>query len=100
MDNYLKNIDVLEKKIIILLNKLKENHLKINKLSARLAEYQISDQTLKNKLSKIEDENNSLKIANNLLGSSDSKTHSKRKINKIIGEIDRCIFNLSEINTK
>lgn len=100
MDNYIKNISVLEKKIILLLNKLKDNNLEINKLSARLEEYQISEQVLKNKLTKIKNENDSLKIANNLLGSSNSKTNSRRKINKIIGEIDKCIFNLSEINTK
>ena len=100
MNNYIKNISVLEKKIILLLNKLKENHLEINNLSTELREYQVSEQALKNKLSKIEDENNSLKIANNLLGSSDSKAQSKRKINKIICEIDKCIFSLSEINTK
>ena len=100
MDNYIKNISVLEKKIILLLNKLKDNNLEINKLLARLEEYQISEQVLKNKLTKIKNENDSLKIANNLLGSSNSKTNSRRKINKIIGEIDKCIFNLSEINTK
>ena len=100
MDNYIKNISVLEKKIILLLNKLKENHLEINNLTTKLEEYQLSEQALKNKLSKIKDENNSLKIANNLLGSSDSKAQSRKKINNIICEIDKCIFSISEINTK
>ena len=97
MDNYSKNISVLEKKLILLLNKLKENHLELNKMSMRLNDYKLNEQELKNKFIKIKNENNSLKIANNLLGNSESKTYTKRKINKIINEIDKCINSLSDI---
>jgi len=97
MDNYSKNISVLEKKLILLLNKLKENHLELNKMSIRLDDYKQNELELKNKFIKIKNENNSLKIANNLLGNSESKTYTKRKINKIINEIDKCINSLSDI---
>ena len=97
MDNYSKNISVLEKKLILLLNKLKENHLELNKMSIKLNDYKQNELELKNKFIKIKNENNSLKIANNLLGNSESKTYTKRKINKIINEIDKCINSLSDI---
>ena len=100
MDNYSKNISVLEKKLIILLNKLKENHLELNKMSTRIKDYKLNEQELKNKFIKIKNENNSLKIANNLLGDSESKIYTKRKINKIINEIDKCINSLTEIEEK
>ena len=70
MDNYSKNISVLEKKLILLLNKLKENHLELNKMSIKLNDYKQNELELKNKFIKIKNENNSLKIANNLLGNS------------------------------
>ena len=100
MDNYSKNISVLEKKLILLLNKLKENHLELNKMSIRINDYKLNEQELKNKFIKIKNENNSLKIANNLLGDSESKIYTKRKINKIINEIDKCINSLTEIEEK
>ncbi|MAW49670.1 MAG: hypothetical protein ACJ0NC_03005 [Candidatus Marivariicella sp.] len=100
MDNYSKNISVLEKKLILLLNKLKENHLELNKMSIRINDYKQNELELKNKFIKIKNENNSLKIANNLLGNSESKIYTKRKINKIINEIDKCINSLSEIKEK
>jgi hypothetical protein len=100
MDNYSKNISVLEKKLILLLNKLKENHLEFNKMSIRLNDYKQNELELKNKFIKIKNENNSLKIANNLLGNSESKIYTERKINKIINEIDKCINSLSEIKEK
>ena len=100
MDNYSKNISVLEKKLILLLNKLKENHLELNKMSIKLNDYKQNELELKNKFIKIKNENNSLKIDNNLLGNSESKSYTQRKINKIINEIDKCINSLSEIKEK
>ncbi|MBL29864.1 MAG: hypothetical protein CMC81_01275 [Flavobacteriaceae bacterium] len=100
MNNYEKNMSILESKIILLLNKLKENHLELNKISQKLTTYEKTEREFKNKLIRIKKENDSLKISNSLSMNSDSKVFAKRKINKIIDEIDKCIFNLSDINMK
>ena len=88
---------VLEEKIIGLLNKLKENHLSINKYKDSNESLTDENTILKKKLLNLEEENKSLKIANNLLGSKDDKSFAKIKINNLIKEVDQCIRHLSEI---
>jgi hypothetical protein len=46
----------------------------------------------------LKEENKSLKIANNLLGSNEGKTQTKAKINSLIKEVDYCISQLTEMN--
>lgn len=43
-----------------------------------------------------EDDYKTLKFANSILGSDDSKRETKLKINTLIKEIDDCISNLSD----
>ena len=88
---------VLERKIVQLLNKLKENHLSINKLNIEKQELEQSNLDFKVQISRLKSENNTLKMANSLLGSKESKAISKRKINSLIKEVDFCINHLSEI---
>ena len=88
---------VLEEKIIGLLNKLKENHLNINKYKDSNESLTDQNKILKKKLINLEKENKSLKIANNLLGSKDDKSYAKIKISNLIKEVDQCIQHLSEI---
>ena len=88
---------VLEEKIIGLLNKLKENHLSIIKFKDSNEKLNDQNIILKEKLLNLEEENKSLKIANNLLGSKDDKSFTKIKINNLIKEVDQCIRHLSEI---
>ena len=52
----------------------------------------------KEKVSYLKSENESLKVANSLLGSEESKAVTKRKINSLIKEVDFCIHQLTEIN--
>ena len=92
------SIELLEKKIIGLLNKLKENHLNFSKLQERNSVLERSTKELAKKLLIIQDENKSLIIANNLLGSNKGKLQTKTKINSLIKEVDICINHLSEIN--
>ena len=70
---------VLEEKIIGLLNKLKENHLSINKYKDSNESLTDQNKILKKKLLNLEEENKSLKIANNLLGSKDENHLPKLK---------------------
>ena len=93
----MSNFDVLEEKIVQLLNKLKENHLLINQLEIGLKELEQESASLKKKILELKKENDSLKMANSLLGSKESKAITKRKINSLIKEVDFCIHQLSEI---
>ena len=88
---------VLERKIVQLLNKLKENHLSINKLNIEKQELEQSNLDFKVQISRLKSENDALKMANSLLGSKESKAITKRKINSLITEVDFCIDQLSEI---
>ena len=93
----MNNFDVLEEKIVQLLNKLKDNHLLINNLKNEVQELEQSNVGFKTQISQLRSDNDSLKIANSLLGSKESKAISKRKINSLIKEVDFCINHLSEI---
>ena len=91
-------IKILEEKIIVLLNKLKENHLDLVKFKDLQSSLELENKILKDKILKLEDDNKSLKVANNLLGSNEGKSQTKTKINNLIKEVDDCIQQLSEMN--
>ncbi len=93
----MNNCDVLEERIVQLLNKLKENHLLINKLETENQQFSRDSSSLKAEVSELKKENESLKMANALLGSKESKAITKRKINSLIKEVDFCIHQLSEV---
>ena len=95
--NILNHFDVLEEKIVQLLNKLKDNHFLINKLKNEVQELEESKVDFKAQISQLKLDNDSLKIVNSLIGSKESKAISKRKINSLIKEVDFCINHLSEI---
>ena len=93
----MSHFDILEERIVQLLNKLKDNHFLINKLKIESQELEESNLDFKTQISRLKSENDSLKIANSLLGSKESKAISKRKINSLIRDVDFCINHLSEI---
>ena len=93
----MNNFDVLEDRVVQLLNKLKENHLLINKLHSEKSHFEEESNSLKTQISELKKENESLRMANSLLGSKESKAITKRKINSLIKEVDFCIDQLSEI---
>ena len=93
----MNNFDVLEERIVQLLNKLKENHLLINKLETENQEFSQESSSLKTEISELKKDNESLRMANTLLGSKESKAITKRKINSLIKEVDFCINQLSEV---
>lgn len=97
MNQNLQSIKILEQKIIALLNKLKENHLNIIKSKDLQIALELENKILKDKVLKLEDDNKSLRVANNLLGSSDGKSQTKTKINNLIKEVDFCLNQLYEI---
>ena len=93
----MNNFDVLEERIVQLLNKLKENHLLINQLETDNQDLEQESSSLKTQISELKKENQSLKMVNSLLGSKESKAITKRKINSLIKEVDFCIHKLSDI---
>ena len=97
MDASRNMIDVLEQKLIALLNKLKEQHLSISQLETHNAELKRKFEIISAQIKMLKEENKSLKIANNLLGSNEGKSITKNKLNRLIKEVDICIDQLSEI---
>ena len=93
----MNNFDVLEERIVQLLNKLKENHLLINQLETDNQDLEQESSSLKTQISELKKKNQSLKMVNSLLGSKESKAITKRKINSLIKEVDFCIHQLSDI---
>jgi len=83
---------------------------KLEKLATKLDRLQRQNRELENKVSdagavinrQLEDiyllrqQNESLKMANSLLGSDENKRETKLKINSLIREIDYCIAQLSQ----
>ena len=87
----------LEEKIIALLNKLKDNHLQIQKFEKQINTLKNQQEELQEKCTNLHQENASLKVANSLLGSNESKANTKRKLNSLIKEVDQCLFQIAEL---
>jgi cobalamin biosynthesis Co2+ chelatase CbiK len=98
MSEKLSNIELLENKIITLINKLKENYLQIKTLMQEFEISSLNNNKLNKEVESLREENKSLKIANNLLGSKEGNTITKTKIKNLIKEVDYCISQVTEIN--
>lgn len=88
---------LLEEKIIVLLNKLKDNHLQLQKFESEIEAIKERNQQLQEKYTHLQQENASLKVANSLLGSNESKANTKRKLNSLIKEVDQCLYQIAEL---
>lgn len=98
MNQKTSSLVILEAKIIELLNKLKENHLDLQTLREQNTLLENEKNELKSSLQLLKEENQSLTIANNLLGSNEGNTQTKSKINSLIKEVDYCIAQITEMN--
>lgn len=98
MNHITSSLVILEAKIIELLNKLKENHLDLKTLREQNTLLENEKKELKSSLQLLKEENQSLTIANNLLGSNEGNTQTKSKINSLIKEVDYCIAQITEMN--
>ena len=98
MNHKTSGLFILEAKIIELLNKLKENHLDLKTLREQNTLLENEKKELKSSLQLLKEENQSLTIANNLLGSNEGNTQTKSKINSLIKEVDYCIAQITEMN--
>ena len=98
MNDQNKGIVLLEENIIQLLNKLKDNHLQLRRLGDLNSDLEAQKRAMEEELETLKKENQSLKMANNLLGSTEGKTVTKNKINRLIKEVDYCIHQLTELD--
>ena len=96
MSDLVEIVDSLENKVSKLLHKyeiLKQANLQ---LEEKLAIQESNQAKIKAELNSVEQENQTLKAANAMLGSNEHKRETKLKINSLIREIDQCIVQLSE----
>jgi len=84
----------VEKNIILLLNKLKDNYFLIQSLQSKLKELESTNSNFIEEINLLKQKNKSLSVANSLLGSDENKAETKDKINSLINEIDSCINQL------
>jgi len=96
MEGFLKTIDLLEVKLLRVIEKLenlKEDNLNLNQENRRL----LDDLSLKNRIIiDLEDELKAKKIANTMVGNKEDKLITKQKIGSLIRDIDKCITLVSE----
>ncbi|MFP9115356.1 hypothetical protein ACLI1A_15575 [Flavobacterium sp. RHBU_3] len=93
----------LSKIVELLENKLERLQQKMLQLQAINSELQRSAADAaayigkqQDEISELKQQNESLRMANSLLGSDESKRETKLKINSLIREIDYCIAQLSD----
>ncbi len=89
-----EQVTEIEKNVILLLNKLKDNYLLIQSLQSKLKELESSNSNFIEEVNLLKQKNKSLSLANSLLGSDENKGDTKDKINSLIKEIDRCLNQL------
>jgi len=89
-----EQVSEIEKNVILLLNKLKDNYLLIQSLQSKLKELESSNSNFIEEINLLKQKNKSLSLANSLLGSDENKGDTKDKINSLIKEIDTCLNQL------
>ena len=89
-----EQVTEIEKNVILLLNKLKDNYLLIQSLQSKLKELESSNSNFIEDINLLKQKNKSLSLANSLLGSDENKGDTKDKINSLIKEIDTCLNQL------
>ena len=96
MSAMIELVDSLENKVSKLLHQLEIQRQLNRKLTEELRDSNGRNKQLQSTIEEWEDKYRSLKLAKSMLGSNESKTEAKLKINTLIREIDTCIAQLSE----
>ncbi len=89
-------VDNLENRISKLLHKFDVMKQENESLQAELTSVRAEYDKLEGDLQSSQEQVQTLKAANAMLGSTDHKRETKLKINSLIREIDHCIVQLSE----
>ena len=96
MSAMIELVDSLENKVSKLLHQLEVQQQLNQKLTEELRDSNRRNKQLQTSIEEWEEKYRSLKLAKSMLGSNESKTEAKLKINTLIREIDLCIAQLSE----
>lgn len=89
-------VDSLEYKLKQLLRKMEVLEKRNRELESKLSESAMANGSQLEEIMMLKKQNETLKMANSLLGSDDNKRETKLKINSLIREIDYCIAQLSD----
>ena len=96
MSNLTELIDSLEVKFSKMYHKLDTLEKKNQELSDELTQFKENNKKQLKNIGDLQNQLESLKTVNAILGSDDNKRETKLKINSLIREIDYCIAQLSE----
>lgn len=96
MSNLTEVVDSLETRISTLLMRYKALQERLDILEGTIVNLDAENSALKQEIAQKQQEFNTVKTANALLGSNDYKRETKLKINALIREIDACVVALSE----
>ena len=94
MNNSEEQVVEIEKNVVLLLIKLKDNYYLIQSLQSKLKELEFSNSNFIEEINLLKQKNKTLSVANSLLGSDENKGETKEKINSLIKEINMCINQL------
>mgnify|MGYP006423390913 CR=1 FL=1 len=86
----------LHKNVPELIAKMEKYKAENKQLKEDLDKLKSENSSLELELSEVKKENQALKNVNALLGSSDFKYQTKKKIDRLIKEIDQCIIELND----
>ncbi|MCG9791132.1 hypothetical protein [Flavobacterium algicola] len=89
-------IDTLENKVEKLILKIKNLEKNTQELHIQLTKSAQTIQTQNTEIEALKAQNETLRMANSLLGSDENKRDTKLKINSLIREIDYCIAQLAD----
>ena len=96
MNNLTEVVNSLETRIDTLLSRYKALQERLDILEGTIVQLDAENGALKEDIAQKQQEFNTIKTANALLGSNDYKRETKLKINALIREIDDCVVALSE----
>ncbi len=89
-----QNVELLERNIVLLLNKLEENHYALQTLTEHLEATKKTQTEVSDHYKTLKETQASLEMANALLGSNESNTKTKNKINTLIKQVEGCMIQL------
>lgn len=89
-----QNVELLERNLVLLLNKLEENHHALQSLSQQLEKSKMLQSKISEENKTLKKINASLEMANSLLGSNKSNTKTKNKIKMLIEQVEACMIQL------
>lgn len=89
-----QNVELLERNLVLLLNKLEENHHALQSLSQQLEKSKMLQSKISEENKTLKKTNASLEMANSLLGSNKSNTKTKNKIKMLIEQVEACMIQL------